>query len=217
MDPALRTRDPILSALRAATGQTHQQLEGAVDIGRRLHNPAAYRRLLEIFLGFYRPLERRLAGLRGWDVYRLDLSARRKTPWLEADLLALEPVAPGKNVPPDCMDLPRTDSLNRGFGCLYVLEGTTLGGRQITAMLQGSAVPAGARRFFASYGAETGTRWREFIRALEDHARTTDDAGRAEIVWGAQETFACLQGWFVRDCPAHEPHSQPPDAGPRRL
>ena len=195
----------ILLALRAATGGAHQQLEDAVGIERRLHDPAAYRRLLEVFLGFYRPLEHRLAGLRGWENSRLGLPARFKTPWLEADLAALGLTASEIGALPDCADLPGTDSLEQGFGCLYVLEGATLGGRQITAMMRDSAVPPGARRFHASYGAETGARWREFIAALENHARTADAAGRAEIVRGARETFTCLQGWFVRECPAHEP------------
>ena len=189
----------ILPVLRAATGSAHQRLEDSVGIERRVADPAAYRRLLEIFLGFYRPLEHRLAALPGWQQYDLDFSARRKTPWLEADLVAL-----GSSAVPDCDRLPPTASLANGFGCLYVLEGATLGGRQITALMNDCPVPATARRFFASYGAETGTRWREFIAALENYASSADAAARVAVVQGAQETFGCLQGWFVRECPVHE-------------
>ena len=217
MSSASHVADGVLSVLRAATGGAHQQLEDAVGIERRLHDPAAYRCLLEIFLGFYRPLERHLAGLRGWENYRLGFPARLKTPWLEADLAALGLTVSEIGALPDCASLPRTDSLEQGFGCLYVLEGATLGGRQLTAMMRDSSVPPGARRFHASYGAQTGARWREFIAALEDRARAAGEAGRAEIVQGARETFTCLQGWFVRECPAHEPPGCTPDAGPYRL
>ena len=204
MDPAPSAAGTdILSTLRAATGEAHQQLEDAVAIEHCVTDLARYRRLLKIFLGFYRPLESRLAALPDWDRYRIDFPARRKTPWLVADLLALELTISHVDVLPDCSGLPPTDTLAGGFGCLYVLEGATLGGRQITALLRESPVPTTARHFFNSYGAETGTRWREFLTALESHA-AAHGTDRAEIVHAAQETFACLRGWFVRECGAHE-------------
>ena len=197
----------ILSGLRAATGGAHQQLEDAVGIEHRVQDRAGYRRLLEIFLGFYRPLEARFTSLHGWAQSGIDLAARRKTPWLEEDLSALGLTGREIDALPACAELPCIgDSLDRGFGCLYVLEGATLGGRHITTMMQDSSVPSAARRFFASYGAETGTRWREFIAALENHANAAPEADPVKIVQGAQETFACLQHWFVRECAAHEQH-----------
>ena len=191
----------VLSVLRAATGEAHQQMEDAVGIERRIGDPAAYRQLLAVFLGFYRPLEARLAGLQGWTQGGIDLIARRKTHWIEADLSALSLTAPTIAALPNCAELPLVgDSLERGFGCLYVLEGATLGGRHITAALQNSPIPTAARRFFASYGPETGTRWREFLAALESRA----GANQSEIVLAARETFTCLHRWFVRQCQGYE-------------
>ena len=105
---------------------------------------------------------------------------------------------------PDCPDLPSTNNLHHGFGCLYVLEGATLGGRQITSLMRDSPVPENARHFFNSYGAETGLRWREFIVALENRARAAKEKDRMEMIEAAQQTFACLQRWVVRSCVAHE-------------
>ena len=187
---------PILPSLRAATGEAHQALEDAVAIDRRLVDLAGYRQILEIFLGFYRPLEPGLLVLSG-----LDADERWKTPWLEADLRVLGLTAPQIAELPDCHDLPRGGTPARAFGCLYVLEGATLGGRHISAMMAQSAVPPGARRFFGGYGERTGERWREFVGVLEHHAVGAGDAERGDIIQGAGETFACLHHWYVRQCP----------------
>ena len=191
--------DPVLPALRAATGKAHQAFEDAVAIDRCLADPARYRQILEIFLGFYRPLERRLIVPAG-----SDSDERRKTPWLEADLGAIGLTAAQIAGLPDCSDLPRVDTPARSFGCLYVLEGATLGGRHISAMMAQSTVPPGARQFFGGYGEHTGERWREFIGALERHAAGAGDADREETIQGAEETFACLHRWYVRQSPAND-------------
>ena len=126
-----------------------------------------YTRLLRSFFGFYRPLEDRLFALNDWAAHGLALPGRRKTPWLVSDLhvlgLSLEEI----QALPSCAKLPTISNHAQGFGCLYVLEGATLGGRQITALLQSSPVSTSARRFFNSYGSETGARWREFLVCLQ--------------------------------------------------
>lgn len=190
----------ILPALRAATGEAHQRLEDAVDIERRLTDPIRYRQLLEIFLGFYRPLERAIHVAGGGQEQGLDLSERRKVPWLEADLSMLGLPGPQIEQLPDCPELPRVDAPARVIGCLYVLEGATLGGRHISAMMARSSVTAEARRFFGGYGERTGERWREFIAVLERYAAGSGNAENGEIIGGAQETFACLHRWCVRQC-----------------
>lgn len=185
----------ILPHLRTATGEAHQALERIVDVERCVADVTRYRTLLERFLGFYRPLEWRLAVVPGWEASGVDLLARWKTPWLEADLRALGLSQAEVAGVPNCAELPLADDPARGFGCLYVLEGATLGGRQITGMLRESPVPPGARHFFGSYGAETGARWREFLAALEGYAGTADDRQRADLVAAAAQTFACLGRW----------------------
>lgn len=186
----------LLPALRSATAEAHRRLEDAVDIPRAVLDPEGYRRLLAAFYGFYRPLERELAALTGWESCGLDLAERRKTPWLASDLAALGLEAPVLQTLPHCPSLPALDSLAQGMGCLYVLEGATLGGRQITALMQGSPVRPEARRFFASYGAETGLRWREFLAALRSFEERCAPAERAALLAAALATFQCLQRWL---------------------
>lgn len=193
IDP-LPAADDLLSRLRHATAGAHRTLEDAVQIERCLADRERYLRLLSLFFGFYAPLEEKLNALSGWERPGLDFGARQKTSWLESDLRAL-----GLNPAelPVCGQLPPADSLARGFGCLYVLEGATLGGRQISASMPGSAVPAGARRFFAGYGAETGRRWREFLAALAAQEHGSSQAEKAELVDTAVETFARMQQWIA--------------------
>lgn len=204
MDSSPSNSDDILTALRAATGVAHQQLEDAVKIETRVADRASYTRLLQSFLGFYRPLEARLAALDGWERHGFDWSVRRKTPWLEADLQALGIDAAAVNALPDCLALPPVNNHAQGLGCLYVLEGATLGGRQITALLQGSSIPPDARRFFGSYGAQTGTRWREFVATLQREAAHFEPSTKAELVAAARQTFTCLQAWIVEEYPRDE-------------
>ena len=131
-------------------------------------------------------------------------AARLKTPWLVADLRALGLTPAQIDALPDCPDLPRVDIPARAWGCQYVLEGATLGGRHISAMMAQSAVPVEARRFFVGYGERTGERWQDFIAALEHYAVGVDIAEEGDIIQGASETFACLHRWHVRQCPTDD-------------
>lgn len=183
--------DDILHQLRVGTKDQHEQLESAVQIGHRLNDAGRYAELLELFLGWYRPMEQKLEAIPGWEKYGIDIRSRRKSQWLEEDLRALADHSASLG---DCPALPRVETLAEAFGCAYVIEGSTLGGRHIAAMLQDSPIPPGARRFFTSYGAEVGPRWKEFVSALGAFA--SDSHADDEIVRAAQEAFASMQRWI---------------------
>lgn len=157
-------------------------------------NLPEYTRLLERFFGFYQPLEERLEGLDGWDAHGIDFPARRKAPWLEADLAALDHTPEAIAALPRCATLPRLDSLASGFGCAYVLEGATLGGRQISGLLRETRIPENARHFFGSYGPDVGSRWREFTASLEAFG---EEGPQHEIIEAARGTFTTLQNWLI--------------------
>lgn len=179
--------------LRARTAQAHVDLERVVDVEGALRSVDAYHRLLVGFAGFYRPMEAMIerAGLDRWDYGAV---ARRKSGWLEEDLVELEKRGVFRLRRLDCEAIPEVGNASRAFGCAYVLEGATLGGRQISKMLEGSDVPAEARRFFRSYGTRTGERWREFCESLEEFAADGGDV--TEIVEGAEATFRAFGAWM---------------------
>lgn len=197
MHPSPPTATGLLPALRAATASVHRRLEETVNIEHCLRDASRYAGLLRTFLGFHRPLEKRLETISGLDERGYLSLERRKTPWIVADLRALGLSAAEIDLVPDCQSLPQlANDPVRAFGCLYVLEGATLGGRHITALLQSSPVPPEARRFFGGYGAQTGERWREFLTALEAAGRAGGEAGSEAIVGAACETFADMEGWI---------------------
>jgi heme oxygenase len=91
------------------------------------------------------------------------------------------------------------------FGCLYVVEGSTLGGqiisRQVTRNL-GLSPDNNGCRFFCCYGENTGTMWRRFGESLETFLTANPDT-RPQIVASALSTFECFQGWFAKPSTGH--------------
>ena len=183
----------ILQDLRTRTRPHHDRLEAAVDILGRCRQPAQYRRLLEQFYGFYAPVEEALAQCplpAG-----LEFERRRKTPLLSRDLCVLAP----PNFPflelPLCRALPPLGRLPEALGCLYVLEGATLGGQVISRHLATLGLgPATGAAFFSSYGPDVGRLWQSFGRELT--ATVTHLFAQETAIVSACDTFDALERWL---------------------
>ena len=82
------------------------------------------------------------------------------------------------------------------MGCLYVMEGSTLGGKFIARQVQEKLglSPEAGTAFFSGYGNETGARWKTFREALSRHSAETGD--EALIIEAAEDTFLRLEEWF---------------------
>lgn len=188
--------DSVLDALKVETRSLHEQLESRVDMVSRLKSPEAYRQLLEAFYGFYAPVESRLAECVGLRESGLDFGARSKVSLLVRDL---QRVGVGVDGLPRCAELPAIESAAEGFGCLYVLEGATLGSQIIKRLLAQqlgiSAENGGA--FFNAYGDRVGMMWEGFRQTLAQYAERHPEE-REAIVGGARETFLTLDAWFSR-------------------
>lgn len=184
----------ILAQLRARTRPCHDRLEACVDLERRCRTLWEYRTLLVCFSGFYGPVEAHLARCPG--IERFDFAHRRKAPLLARDLQTL--AGPDARQPlPLCTALPPLTTLPQAAGCLYVLEGATLGGQLIARHLRmtlGLDAQNGAA-FFHCYGDSVGRRWKDFCGVLEDYA-LEDNAVREEIVLSAGGTFCALEQWL---------------------
>jgi heme oxygenase len=180
-----------MAVLRSFTAGSHERLERRFDLDGRLRSRAAYADLLERMLGFYRPLEERIAPYAA-SVAGLDWGTRRRAPLLLADLLALgRPAAR-----PDALSpLPAVASADDALGVLYVLEGATLGGtliaRQARLRLGVTATTGGA--FFTAYGGATAARWRAFAAVLET---ATAGVPSAATLAAAQACFTGLEAWL---------------------
>ncbi|WP_370877052.1 biliverdin-producing heme oxygenase [Acidovorax sp. A1169] len=98
---------------------------------------------------------------------------------------------------PRCADLPPLTNPALLWGCLYVIEGATLGGPMIIKNLSlnlGLTVASGAS-FFDGYGAQTGSRWKAFCAAVP--GEDVDSHGGAEaMLCSANLTFDVFSEWL---------------------
>ncbi len=184
----------ILQLLRDGTASLHERVERTVDIPAHLGSMPAYIGLLARFLGFYAPLEDRLAGVGGYESVGLDIAARRKAHLIRDDLRALGHEA----APPVCTALPVVATFADALGCLYVLEGSTLGGQFIRreAAARLGLTPDRGCAFFTGYGERTRAMWKAFGAAVAMHT-DAHPGDQGAIVASATDTFTRLDEWFI--------------------
>ena len=162
---------------------------------------AQYQLFITRCYGFYRPVEALLAACFEAPCRGLNMARCRKSGLLRRDLQWLGLSDP--DVTPVCAALPDLTSTAAAFGCLYVLEGATLGGQVIyghAANRFGYSVDHGAS-FFHGYGSQTGAMWRSFgqsITAFSANSPTDDDV----VVAAAVSAFRTLRLWCSREGPA---------------
>ena len=186
-----------MAALRAATWPSHQRLEKKLDIKSRFSSLDAYRSHLELMWGFCAPLEHTLERCLTVDALP-DVDARRKAPLLLRDLIALGANAASLSSLARCRALPDCADAAAAFGCAYVLEGATLGGRTLLPMVRDRlALNAGhGAAFLASYGETVSSMWHTFGAALDqwcDGPQRTAHATAAAV-----ETFDALSDWLCK-------------------
>jgi heme oxygenase (biliverdin-IX-beta and delta-forming) len=153
---------------------------------------AGYIRLLERLYGFWSPLEANLSRVKALNDPALALQTRMKSQLLEADLRILGHTT---TTLPECPALPFIGTLPSALGCLYVLEGSTLGARIISRRLESHLKlrEGSGAVFFNAYGDATGRRWSEF--RLFVTANVTLDQSE-ETVNAAVQTFESLFAWL---------------------
>ena len=189
--PALSSGPPSpLLALRAATRDHHQRIDGLMDL-RRLAERDHYARVLQVFDAFLPAWERAvLAGLppawHGW------LARRSRRPFLARDLQAL-----GLADDRDDVRFPPFATAPCAWGSLYVMEGSALGGQMITRTLAASGLDArNGAAYFHGWGDDTPAMWREFRELLERELRAP--AAVAQACDAARLTFQTLSGLLER-------------------
>lgn len=184
----------LMDELRTKTAALHRATEAAFDLQYVSASRPNYTTMLRTLLSIYRPLERRLDRV-DWTATTINWPARRKTALLERDLIALgegtrvEESLESANIP--------IRSPAHALGCLYVLEGSTLGAQFIVKQLERTLKlnPQNGAAFFTGYGTKTRDMWSVFNDAAnayagEDHVRTADAIDAA--CW----TFSCFEMMF---------------------
>ncbi len=189
----------IMSLLRTETQFAHKQLE-QTKILARLFAPdfalAEYRDLLSRFYGFVSAIEPLIFA--NLPTSHQPVLAHR----LKADLLLQDLVALGMDVSavshlPRSDDLPNLDSFPHQMGALYVMEGSTLGGRVISKRLQerfGTTIDD-KLNYYQCYGDNTGAEWKVFQTFMGRQFDENGD-GMAAVIAAANATFTALYHWL---------------------
>jgi heme oxygenase len=159
--------------LRDATQTEHQRLEDRIDILGRVVSPEARRELVGRFHALHAGVETAIAP---WlaDLPGLEFADRRRTAWLVRDMAALDMPVPQASVAP-----VRAASVGEALGLMYVLEGSTLGGRLIRRELESTGQDLRGLSFLEPYGERVGERWRAFLDVLAAAMTTPQDADAA--------------------------------------
>ncbi len=184
--------------LRLRTRDAHVAAEAGFDLDGRLVDRAAYGLLLELLRGFYGPLEQALEDVTGWRDLDppVDVAARRRAHLLDDDLDRLPP----RSAPAEATSSPALalDGLADALGCLYVLEGSRLGGRVVarTARLRlGADLPV---TFFSGPGdRDPRTDWQALRATLDGFGRSQGETACTQVAAAAERTFGSLQRRLV--------------------
>jgi heme oxygenase len=183
-----------MAELKSATREQHEAAESLVGFDAAIGDLLSYRRLLEKFYGFYAPVEQHLPGVSGLEKTVPDLSSRMKTHLLREDLRDLGGDALSL---PLCQSLPQLKNVAEALGCLYVLEGATLGGQVLSRQAKNALgiTPLDAGRFFSSYGPQVGAMWKRFSQSADAYCELHPQE-RSAIVKSATDSFSALSIWM---------------------
>jgi len=194
-----QTGEGLLIQLRRGTSTLHRQLESLPRLQRVFaedYTIPEYIALLRTFYAVFQPLEAGLSG--SAQTLAGALGYRPRCIDLESDLAAL-----AAGLPNAVRSVPRatTPSAAAQVGCLYVLEGSRLGGELIARQLAGTLglSPDRGMRFFAGSPGTNGPNWHQFCHKVESLCGSSP--AREAAVTAAAATFTLFYEELSYDCP----------------
>jgi heme oxygenase len=189
------SRFDLLAKLRAATRTEHDAIEASLGLLRASLTVHRYHKIVERFYGYYAPLEAALAHARAAVAPHLDLPDSGRTALLARDLEALDG-RPAADLP-RCSFLPALETRGAVIGCMYVLEGATLGGQLVTRHVMATLglAPDRGCAFFFGDGDRTAARWKSFSRLLSEFSGA-QPTSHVDAIVAAVATFRTFRLWW---------------------
>lgn len=184
--------------LRAETADWHDQVDAAVDLPASVCTRDDYADLLgllyDLHLGFESPLAARVFS-EDWRRIGIDIGRHFRAYLLASDLDGFGLSATSKWTPAFPLS-----TFGHALGCLYVLEGSSLGGRAIAGVVQATIgdVPTA---FLTGHGRSNPAPWVSVCRGLAVFDALGGDGD--SVVSGACATFAAFAHRLGR-APARE-------------
>lgn len=177
--------------LKQATQDLHSLLESSLGLLTPPIRRDGLSLLLERFHGFHAAWEPAASLLLDDENF---LAPRRRAHLAAADLRALGRSSAEIAALPLCIDATRFSDEAEIWGSIYVMEGSTLGGKIITRRLaEESWLPDQGISYFDPHGDRTGPLWRETRDRL---AALTGSARENAVIEGARMTFQRLYDWL---------------------
>jgi heme oxygenase len=187
----------LLGRLRQETRPLHEQTEHLFyteSLSKGTLSAIEYSHLLRTHLVFHQALETAID--RHSDFFQdYEPDIRRKTAWLESDLVHLNEPLPALH-----SDLFAGWSPVALLGAAYVAEGSMLGGTVIARLLQQNEAIRPLlthARFYQGYGPATGSNWKQFGAFLTERGTPYAD----EVVDAAGRAFSLYQTVFRENHP----------------
>ena len=178
-----------LDKLRSKTSASHKNLE-SLPISKSIVNPSITIEDYALYLCLMHDVVKNLEE----DIYPIlsdvipDLNERKKAQHIINDLKFTKSEKKQNHSPFDVTKI----SVPFAMGIMYVVEGSTLGGRFIIKNIQesfGFDEENGAS-YFGGYGNKTGSYWKKFLNALTDFE--TKNNAEEEIIAGADYAFRAI-------------------------
>ena len=194
--------DPIVSSgflqeLKKATARLHQELEELL-ISKTLISPEVS---VQDYLTYLKRMNDVIVEVES-EVFPLvqheipDVGGRRKSGLFQKDFQALGVIRETK---PNLLGIWKPESsVGFAMGIMYVIEGSTLGGRMIYKHVQKFLdldADSGAA-YFAGYSENTGNFWKEFMATLARHEEKYGNS--QEIINGANHAFGVIGNHLLR-------------------
>lgn len=178
-----------LDNLRSKTSASHKNLE-SLPISKSIVNPKITVEEYALYLSLMHDVVKNLEE----DIYPLlsdvipDLGERKKAQLILNDLNFIKSEKKQNHSPFEATEI----KVPFAMGIMYVVEGSTLGGRFIIKNIQesfGFDEENGAS-YFGGYGNKTGSYWKKFLNALTDFE--TQNNAEEEIIAGADYAFRAI-------------------------
>ena len=193
-------RHMLTEKIKDATLAYHQETEKILTQKlRNMRSVQDYVAVLSLFYSYFGGLEKQTDAYISTEMLH-DYHERRKAAALAADINTLSGLLPNRA---DGHYLPVITNQLQAFGALYVMEGSTLGGKMISKMVQQhlGLQDGNGTAFFSGYAEKTGQKWTDFKAAL--NAIASNDAEEETVINAANETFKKLKQWM--ELPPQQP------------
>lgn len=178
----VKDAEATIDCLRRSTAQSHHSLEIKMNAVDLLKSADTRIDLVQRYYLFHSQAEAALMP-HLTEVENLHFVRRCRSQLIGSNLKAL-----GRE--PQSIENQTFNVENRAqaLGALYVLEGSTLGGRTILKSLVGQATSTEGLSFLDPYGHQTSEYWRSFLFVLARETETEDT--KVEAVSGALAAFS---------------------------